>query len=286
MISFHAEDFVSLTSLFNNIARIYPCFEENQKISSQQNQAISVCLKGLRKHCAKLGFELAVNQIDRILEAIKELKPKTKIDNRKFAFMFQELINRINDELITLNFYALTKSKANYYNTKHPFGKQVANSFPSACFDIEESGKCFATARYTACVMHLQRALEIGLKAYGNSLGIMTLITSPQPSWNTVLDKTRKEIKERNDALIKNKVWASVAQKDFCENIQPFLEAVKIAWRNPSMHADKIYNEEIVEDIFGTVKRFVRHLSEHLDEAGNFTAQFNYFTRAFRSVLR
>ena len=50
----------------------------------------------------------------------------------------------------------------------------------------------------------------------------------------TVLDKTGKEIKDRNDKSNTTYNWASNDEKEFCEGIQPFLVAVKTAWRNPS----------------------------------------------------
>jgi hypothetical protein len=37
------------------------------------------------------------------------------------------------------------------------------------------------------------------------------------------------------------------------------------------MHADKVYDSERAEDIYNSVRGFMRHLAEHLDEAGNFT---------------
>jgi hypothetical protein len=85
------------------------------------------------------------------------------------------------------------------------------------------------------------------------------------------LDKTAKEIKDRNDRQNKNSNWASNEEKEFCEDVQPFMVAVKTAWRNPSMHADKTYGEEIAEDIFIAVKRFMKQLAEHIDETGKFT---------------
>jgi hypothetical protein len=76
------------------------------------------------------------------------------------------------------------------------------------------------------------------------------------------------EIGNRNKAA--DPAWTG-QQKAFFENIHADLSSVKNAWRNPSMHADKVYDSERAEDIYNSVRGFMRHLAEHLDEAGNFT---------------
>ncbi|MGB9121887.1 MAG: hypothetical protein WCE73_14790, partial [Candidatus Angelobacter sp.] len=41
---------------------------------------------------------------------------------------------------------------------------------------------------------------------------------------------------------------------------------VKNAWRNPTMHIDRRYNEEVSLDIFNAVKALMRHLATRLKE--------------------
>lgn len=120
--------------------------------------------------------------------------------------------------------------------------------------------------RSTACVMHLQRALEVGLKAYGI---LLQQQLSNQPSWGDVLNKTRTEINNRNDRR-QPQNWKSSEQKDFCEGVQIFLEIVKNKWRNPSMHADKKYTQDEAEEIFNAIKIFMQTLAKHLNEKGKF----------------
>jgi hypothetical protein len=226
-------------------------------------------LRSIKKHCELANLAFSAIHIERILESFEG--KHGKYDCARLSNDLNELFMRFVDELKSVLLLRIPKDKVDYYEKAEFFGLKVASAFPLANFDIEEAGKCFATARYTACVMHLQRVLEVGLKSYGTFLGIASLAASAQPSWNKVLDETRKEIKERTDKQNTTKVWALKGEKEFCENIQPFLESVRTAWRNPSMHADAKYTEEIAEDIFSAVKRFMKHLAEHLDESGNFT---------------
>ncbi len=258
-----------LIKIINYLSKAETVFSTTkvEKIDPEIKSSIISWLDGARDICQELGLQMSIIQIDRVKKSIhlEGCKPK---DLRE---VFGELNSRVADEVGIPVFFVMKQDKVNYYEKANLFGDSVFNKFPSANFDIEEAGKCFATTRYTACVMHLQRVLEVGLKSYGNYLGVACLANSTQPSWNKVLDQTRKEMKERDDKLLTAKNWTSTEEKEFCEGVQPFLEAIKVAWRNPSMHADKIYSEEIAEDIFSAVKRFMRHLAEHLDESGVYT---------------
>jgi hypothetical protein len=115
--------------------------------------------------------------------------------------------------------------------------------------------------------MHLMRVIEVAVKAVGNALGIIASIKTAQPSWEKVLKAVGDEMERRHQA--KDPAWPSL--KPFYEDVYADLRAVKTAWRNPSMHVDKTYDEERAEDIYNAVKGFMRHLATHLDEAGTFT---------------
>jgi hypothetical protein len=218
--------------------------------------------KQLKAICEEIELPMSVMQLNR---AETQLRTKEN-SSQDLLLLINSLTNVIDDELSVRLCMIIPSQKANYYEKLNLFGNAVSDNFPSAGFDIEESGKCLATSRNTACVMHLQRVVERGLKGFGNYLGIMVSIKSAQPSWQNVLDLTAKEIKDRTIA----KTWISSDEQMYSEGIQSFLVAVKNAWRNPSMHADQKYTEEIAEDIFNAVKGFMRHLAEHLDESGNY----------------
>jgi hypothetical protein len=76
----------------------------------------------------------------------------------------------IDLELESILCLRIAPEKVKFYQETKGFGENVANRFPSAAFDIEEAGKCYACNRNTACVMHLARAVEVGLKSVMASL--------------------------------------------------------------------------------------------------------------------
>jgi hypothetical protein len=68
-------------------------------------------------------------------------------------------------------FMFIPTDKAEFYRRPEQlFGVQVVSSFPSCTTDIEEAGKSYATGRSIACVFHLMRVMEIGLRVFATTL--------------------------------------------------------------------------------------------------------------------
>lgn len=263
MLKLYADKFVEMSNYFAKLSIML----ESAKSGLPQFQKTSVVLQNLdelKSICEEIGLEFSVRHIEKFKK--QTFSEQTSFEAAKN--LLDELESRIKDELSNLSIMVISRKRAEHYEQSNLFGEMVFAKFSSANFDIEEAGKCFALARYTACVMHLQRVLEIGLKSYGKFL-VVTIATA-QPSWQNVLDRTGKEIKERNDKSFTTKKWNSDDEKEFCEGVQSFLVAVKTAWRNPSMHAEAKYTEEEAKEIFDAVKAFMRNLAEHLNENGKF----------------
>ena len=229
-----------------------------------QEQVISG-LKATERACRSLGLDVSAKQIHRIL-ALPNLP--VGLGSDEAARQMQALRDRLIDELESLKFLHLTPRMAECYSADFPFGEKVAQSFPNAIYDIEESAKCFALARSTACVMHLMRALEAALDAIGLGLGIPNVVVEAKNSWGGMLRIMRDTMQQKNKAPAPD--W--IAQKGFYEDAHAHLSSVKTAWRDPSMHLDKKYDEKDAMRIYTAVQDFMQHLAAHLDHAGNFTS--------------
>ncbi len=143
-----------------------------------------------------------------------------------------------------------------YFGGSQLFGIEVFNSFPSANDDIAEAGNCLALERPTACVMHLMRVCEAGLKALAKALSI-----GERNDWgsyirdiNTELDKRAKTAGARSN------------QEQFYSEASASFDRLKRAWRNPAMHVDRSYTQQRAEEIFLAVKSFMVYLASHLSE--------------------
>lgn len=89
-----------------------------------------------------------------------------------FKRSVETLRERIEDELDDIVFLFVPNDEVSYYENKTLFGDDVAAKFNQASEDIEEAGNCFAAGRYTACVFHLMRVLEYGLRALSRNLKV------------------------------------------------------------------------------------------------------------------
>lgn len=92
------------------------------------------------------------------------------------------LKKRIDDELKNREFFAFDANHTDYFDRKNLFGEEVATAFPLAIVNVEEAGKCLALDRATACVFHLMRVMESGLRATAKPLHIPYA-----PSWESYL---------------------------------------------------------------------------------------------------
>ena len=171
-----------------------------------------------------------------------------------------ELRDRIADEL---------EGKAFFYVSDHvgllsdpmPFGEAVDRSFPTAQYDISEASHCLALRRSTACVSHLMRALEVSLASLADALDLR-LTTD---NWNTILNDIETEIRSRTK-VTHGQTWKERDEPFFAEAATHF-RFIKNGWRNHAMHLKDKYTDEEAEAIYGSVRSFMRHLSERLSEA-------------------
>jgi hypothetical protein len=217
------------------------------------------------EHCQSIGLTEVIPHIKRMLEIFEG--QFGGYNCTRLAYDLQQLQWRVVDELSNALFMRVPKDAADYYDKPSLFGQQVADNFSDATYDISEAGSCYATDRYTACVMHLMRSLEVALDTVGLGVGISNAVIEAQNSWERLLERIRKQI-EANDKS-GDSTWPP--KRQFFVDMQAHLFAVKNAWRNPSMHLEKKYNEKEALRIYNAVKDFMEHLATHLDASGNYT---------------
>jgi len=200
-----------------------------------------------------------LDHIAESLEAINKRQPAPKkppefqkIDVAQRAAILRE---RIDDDFRVVELYIIDPQHTKYITDPDPFAV-VDTGLHSAAFDIEEAGKCFAFEHYTACVFHLMRAMESGLRSLGASLND-PVDPKTNPTWERILGRCDAELKK--PFLDQSPTWQSNPQ--FFAEATANLRAVKTAWRNPVMHVEQKYTPAHAEEIWNSVRTFVRHLA-------------------------
>lgn len=205
---------------------------------------------------APLGFLASTATVARLRSANE--KPGTTYGEA--WKILEDLRRRVVDELGGIRLFALDPAKARFYVEHDLFGPDVAGAFPSASFDIEEAGRCLALDRPTAAVLHLMRALEVGLQA----LAARFKTPYAHASWNTAIEKIQKEIGRIERLKRKPTNWQS--DRQFYAEAGADFRLFKDAWRNYVMHIHETYVPEKAEIIFDGVCAFMQHLATRLRE--------------------
>jgi hypothetical protein len=203
----------------------------------------------LCKMLLDMGLKMSLRSAEKLENFIK----KSSQLGKPFCDLIDEINRRIEDEMGLTLCFIINEDGARFYKPIEPiFGHLVAERFPDLATDISESGKCYAVGRFTACVFHLMRIMEHGVQMLGVSFtGDEGIIDK---DWQKILNDIRGII---------NKKYPNKKNKDGISyrSLVVLLETVKEAWRNPTMHPKQTYTEEEADEIFNSVKGFMRKMA-------------------------
>jgi hypothetical protein len=187
---------------------------------------------------------------------------------------YQELYVRVvglretmEDELRGRNLIVVAGDKAEYCENENLLGEEVSRSFPSTRYDFREAANCYAVGLNRACVFHLMRVLEVGLRVLAMDVGI----PFKTEAWGRILDRIESAIVEirrsskREDPRKKRLHVYSQCVVEFGN--------FKDAWRNFAVHeTDRhSYDEHYVRSIMEHVKYFMRSLAAEFSESAPLT---------------
>jgi hypothetical protein len=220
-------------------------------------KVITESLAELQREAKRIGLASVDAQIERINK------------HRSIAHVtsesWHELYHRMQDELKSAIFLAVSEDKAKYYSQDEPlFGQDVANKFPSANYDIEEAGKCYALERSTASAFHSIRSLEAAIRALSRCLGIPDPTRASSRNWGAMLKEMKTEIDRR---------WPGSTSKisgdgEFFDAAYAALAATQNPWRNSTMHLDQKYTPDEALHVMDVVRGFMKKLASRMDEDG------------------
>ncbi|MGO8707239.1 MAG: hypothetical protein ACLQMG_06225 [Terracidiphilus sp.] len=211
-------------------------------------------LADVSRLCATFGFNTLFREVERNRQSVEA--GCTYVELGKIA---DAMKTRIRDEYEDV--LLMWIQEKDYYQKDDLFGAEVGERFKGASFDIKEAGTCYALGRYTACVYHLMRVSEFGLKAIGKRVGF----ADDRPVWEAVLKFIDAEVKRDRDkmsALFKGDL-------EFIGGISAHMHAVNLAWRRRVAHVERTYTQEEAKQIFDATKNLMQHIAVKLSECGD-----------------
>ncbi len=194
-----------------------------------------------------------------------------KTKGSEFLFEWENLKRAFDIDLGTIKILQLDK-------IEHEFYEQTGNlSFKPKSFtrfhtierDIKESGKCFATNRYTSCVFHLGRATEIVIQDLATNLGIKLEF----PDERSPKRKGRKAWGDLNDdmeyrvgaTLSASKIKDQTLRTHIAEVLRLSRKLLKL--RNGTNHPTDLQSdffddpEEVIK-MWELTRQFIEHAAE------------------------
>lgn len=258
MLRFYAEDFCYATSIIGQI------YMDLQSKAPQQSSldAVKVALGSLDARCRAVGLAMTSRQIERVQDLVQhDHYPSTPAGLARFGRDLADINARLVDELKLRHFLAIDVARTTHYEQSLPlFGPDVASNFPSTVYDLCEAGKCYALYRSTACVFHLMRVLEIGLRVFADRFGV----PSDRQNWHNIIEGIEKAVRAMDKDPNRPADWKD--QQEFFSGAATQFMFVKDAWRNYVAHARDKCTEDEAERIFSSVRSFMQRLATRLHE--------------------
>jgi hypothetical protein len=107
--------------------------------------------------------------------------------------------------------------------------------------------------------------MEVGIHAVRACLNISPPANEWERNWGRTLSSIGQEMVTRSSSSPRR--W-NADDKEFFESAYASLDAVRVAWRNTTMHVQNKYTVDEAEHIFGAVRGFMKKLTARMDEAG------------------
>lgn len=262
MILFSAQKFYCMIRILERLRKDYCQATKDLTntfiLDTGERRQLEINLRPIEDLCVDLMLHNSMATISEFRNDLLawKIEGHTNMTAEQIIARFDEIGRAIDREMKLHLFMYIPNERANCYKTyirasmgegQYLFGRDVMLKFTSMSCDIEEAGTCFAVARYTACVFHLMRVMEMAVQEFGGKLGVSLAI---EKEWQTIIGNIRTEL---NNKFPKHKDPDRIK----FESILAHLESVKIAWRNPTMHPKATYTQEEAKDIIHTVKIFM-----------------------------
>jgi len=141
-------------------------------------------------------------------------------------------------------FLVVEEGKGQFYEqSEPPFGREVADKFPEATYDISAASRCIALEEWTASVFHLMRVHEIALRHIGRKLKIAVAKqkTIEFQDWQVIITAVDQTAKTSPKGSQEGAIAAR--KREFYSEIANHMFHIKQAWRVPVMHARATFDE-------------------------------------------
>lgn len=204
-----------------------------------------------------------IPDLEKLDKLVKSKKTKSQVIDSKLWSDIIAKIKRADSTLdaelnIKVGYILDEKRYSNEVLTSrigHLFSKGTFSKLPTiAVFDFEESGKCLAFDRYTACAFHALRGTEDVLKMYYEKVLINT--ATDKDTWGTF------------ETAIINAVASGALAPAPDEQLTNNVTSLRKFYRNKTQHPQLTYSSDESQDLLSLCIKTVNELLSDLIKRG------------------
>ena len=232
-------------------------------------------LTRLNEQCAALDLPFVGPEIDRFVLRLK-LGSAAALTQAAAREAIDAIHHRMMDVFQDAVFLNVSAGKARYHSAvadadasweRQTIDESIGRAFPSAVPDLRAAFDCYATENNTACVFHLMRAVEHGLRAFAVAVGVQTTgLPLEHQQWQRVIEQAEARIRDA-----KPESWSQPAKERglaFLQTAVADFRAFKDSVRNLVMHArpSGTYDEHHALSILNRVLESLARLATRVSE--------------------
>ena len=239
------------------------------------NEAIADLIKNVAINVRHLNLRSSIKQMLRLHDRIASGTCRTS----ELSSLVAELRVRIVEDLGDRAFYCVNDpqeieemfiqeapDRPGGLRIKRPdeiFDPVILSRFGDCVDDLEQAIRCYIFSCYTACVFHLMKVVEQGVR----EVAVLAGLTDDKPSWGAVLNIVDKYAfrTEHKDLPAGVK-----PHRDLLTELSSEMHAIQRAWRNRVSHIEnkliptREIDGPIAHEIMITVGAFMRSLAHRL----------------------
>jgi hypothetical protein len=267
MNKFDAGLFVNIGSSLQWFSRLTKTGEWNERTRKSGEEFSQKIAADLRTIGCEISAQAAIrfgNELpDKFgIRPVTDLEPRAReLQSVIFSEMRRHLFLWVPPE--RARYYQLPQSPRGFDDNEKAIEGIVLERFANARNEIISARKAYALGQWTACVFHLMRACETGIKAIYKTLNMASPKLSD--SWGNLLKPMDEQLQKKPSD--RHGEWAK--HSEFFDHATNDLRSIKRAWRDPTMHIEANYDESGARKALDAVISFFIHLSQHLDQDGN-----------------
>lgn len=231
--------------------------QDGQPLDQALSDKITITLGRLKESCAELKLDQSGHRIDRILDKLKAASSEyviIQMDDLRAGIEFEA-----KDDVI----FVVERDRSKKYlafTKEENFWNPALDIFPSAGGDMFSAAVCYVVDQPTAAVFHSMRVVEVGLRAFAESLGV----PFGTEVWHVVLDQIESTIRDFE------RDWPKSATKTeflkFYSTVAKEFRYFKDGWRNYVSHNLNEYDAPQAASVLNHVRDFMVELSSRLSE--------------------